>query len=175
MKVAFLGVADQQGSFLTRQVEALTLSYAGIEGDRHGGLTAPAGVRQAYLDEEVVVRNTRQLSLVSAEELAAIAADLGVPRLEASWLGANVALEGAPGLTSTGPSTRLVFGSGAVVVVDGDNAPCASTGAAVARALEDPSLRSRFVKAAHRRRGLVAWVEREGLVRVGDPVNVFPR
>lgn len=175
MKVTFLGIADQPGSFLTRSVHQLTLGYAGIEGDRHAGLTAPAGVRQEYLDPEVVVRNTRQLSLVSAEELAATAQALAVPFLEPAWLGANLCLDGAPALTATGPSTRLVFASGAVVVVDGDNAPCKLTGAAVARALEDPSLQSRFVKAAHRRRGLVGWVEREGLVRVGDEVTPFPR
>jgi MOSC domain-containing protein YiiM len=175
MRVTFLGVADQPGSFLTRKVEVLALSYAGIEGDRHAGLTARAGVRQDHLDPDVVVRNSRQLSLVSAEELAAAAGALGVPRLDPSWLGANVSLEGAPGLTATGPSTRLVFRSGAVLVVDGDNAPCTSAGGAVAAALGDPSLRSRFVKAATARRGLVAWVERVGTIRVGDAVEVFPR
>ncbi len=174
-KVTFLGTADQPGTFLTRPVSRLDLTYAGIEGDRHAGLTAPAGVRQEYLDPEVVVRNTRQLSLVSAEELAAIAQALAVPFLEPAWLGANLCLEGAPALTATGPATRLRFPSGAVLCVDGDNAPCKLTGTAVARALDDPALASRFVKAAHRRRGLVAWVEREGALQVGDEVQVFPR
>jgi MOSC domain-containing protein YiiM len=175
MRVTFLGIADEAGSFLTRPVELLVLSYAGIEGDRHAGLTAPAGVRQDYLDDEVIVRNTRQLSLVSDEELAATAAALGVPALDPSWLGANLGLDGAPALTATGPSSRLKFASGAVLVVDGDNAPCASTGRAVAQAVGDLALASRFVKAAHRRRGLVAWVERVGTIRLGDAVEVFPR
>jgi MOSC domain-containing protein YiiM len=175
MRVEFLGLADVAGSFQSRAVERLELTYAGLEGDRHAGLTSPAGPRQDYLDPEVVVRNSRQLSLLSLEELAATAAALGLARLEPTWLGANVVLSGAAALTATGPSTRLLFPSGAVLVVDGDNAPCTKSGAAVARALGDPSLTFRYVKAAHRRRGLVAWVEREGPICLGDEVTAFPR
>jgi len=38
---------------------------------------------------------------------------------------------------------------------------------------EREKLTSHFVKAAWRKRGLVGWVERPGIIRSGDTVNVM--
>ena len=176
MQVEALGIADLEGDFVTRPLELAVLSYAGLEGDRHAGLTARAGVRQKHLPRGTELRNSRQLSLVSLEELAAIARALGVPFIDYRWLGANVLVGGAPGFTRCAPGSRLVFGSGAVLVVDGENEPCRKAGKAIAAGLgQDDLLGSRFVRAAQRLRGVVAWVERPGLIRRGDPVTVVSR
>lgn len=176
MEVEALGIADLPGDFVTRPIELAVLSYAGLEGDHHAGLTARAGVRQKHLPRGTEIRNARQLSLMSLEELALIARALGLPAIDFTWLGTNVLLRGAPGLTTCAPGTRMVFSSGAVLVIDGENDPCRKAGGGIVRAVKgDPAIASRFVKAAHRLRGLVAWVERPGVIRRGDGVTLVPR
>jgi MOSC domain-containing protein YiiM len=176
MEVAALGIADQPRDFVTRPLELAVLSYAGLEGDRHAGLTARAGVRQKHLPKGTEIRNARQLSLVSVEELAELARALGVERIDYRWLGANVLVRKAPALTRCPPGSRLLFGSGAVLVIDGDNEPCRKAGMGLVRGLgADEGLASRFVKAAQHLRGLVAWVERPGTIRLGDPVTLVSR
>jgi MOSC domain-containing protein YiiM len=164
-QVAGLGTADAPGTFVTRAVPELTLTFGGIEGDRHFGLTVPAGVRETHQPRGAELKNARQLSLVSVEELAEIARTLGVQQVEWQRLGANLCLEGRAALSKLSPSSRLVFPSGATVVVDSENAPCGKP----ARELQQPH----FVKAALGRRGLVGWVERAGVVRVGDLVTIW--
>lgn len=176
MEVEALGLADLPDDFLTRSIDLAVLSYAGLEGDRHAGLTHRSGVRQKHLPRGTEIKNARQLSLVSVEELAQIAAALGLPQVDFRWLAANVLVRGAPQLTRTPPGTRLSFSSGAVLVVDGENEPCRKVGKAIARETKsDEGLASRFVKAAHRLRGVVAWVERPGVIRTGDSVVLVSR
>ena len=176
MKVEALGIADQPPDFVTRPLELAVLSYAGLEGDRHAGLTAKSGVRQKHVPRGTEIRNARQLSLVSVEELAEVARALGVPRVDYRWLGANALLSGAPGLTRCPPGSRLVFASGAVLVVDGENEPCRKAGRAVAQGLGvAESVATAFVRAALHLRGLVAWVERPGVIRLGDSVTLVSR
>jgi MOSC domain-containing protein YiiM len=158
MAVEALGIADLPDDFVTREIELAVLSFAGLEGDRHAGLTHRSGVRQKHLPKGTEIKNARQLSLVSVEELAQIAAALALDRIDYRWLAANVLVRGAPRLTQVPPGTRLVFSSGAVLVVDGENEPCRKVGKAIARATgSDEVIASRFVKAAHQLRGLVAW------------------
>ncbi|MEW5741382.1 MAG: MOSC domain-containing protein [Myxococcota bacterium] len=176
MRVEHLGIADAPGEFVTRAVEVLQLTFAGVVGDRHFGLTMEAGVRQKHVPKGATLRNSRQLSLVSLEELADIARALGLPKLDYRWLGANVCVSDVDDFTALPASTRLVFESGAVVVVDSENEPCTKAGRAiVAGSSGAASLAQDFVKAARRRRGVVGWVEREGPVRVGDRVTVEKR
>jgi MOSC domain-containing protein YiiM len=119
------------------------------------------------------MRNERQLSILGTEELAEIATALNLPRLDPAWIGANLLLSGIPRLTDLSPRTLLLFPSGATLRIDGDNAPCRKSGAALMRHVPDrPDLQFSFVKAARHKRGLVAWVEREGTIRAGDEVKV---
>jgi hypothetical protein len=167
-------LGDVPKRVLTREVPVLPLTLEGAVGDRHAGLTRKADVRTPWFPRGVLVRNSRQLSLVSTEELALIAAALEVPQVQAAWLGANLELAGVPRLTRLPPGTRLFFPEDAVLMMEGENTPCRKAG----RALEPfcperPALASRFVKAAHQRRGLVGWVERAGRIRPGDAVRVL--
>ena len=77
-------------------------------------------------------------------------------------------------VTALAPGTRLVFESGAIVVIDGENEPCTKTGKALSAQL-GRDVRAKFVKAAWHRRGLVAWVERPGVLNLGDEPRLVPR
>jgi hypothetical protein len=172
--------ARVEGTYVVegRAVEAtprpeLVLTYAGVAGDRHEGLTRLAGPREPWYPRGTPMRNERQLSILGAEELAEIAAALNLPHLDPAWIGANLLLSGLPHLTQLPPRTLLLFPSGATLRIDGDNAPCRKSGAALMHHVPDrPDLQFSFVKAAKHKRGLVAWVEREGVIRMGDEVKV---
>ena len=88
-----------------------------------------------WFPKGTLVRNTRQVSIVSTEELALIAEALGVPQVLAAWLGANLELAGVPRLTQLPPGTRLFFPEDATLVVDGENEPCRTAGRAAGGAL----------------------------------------
>lgn len=167
-------IGPEPKNHVTRDMPEVKVSLEGFVGDRHAGLTRTADVRTPWLPRGAVVRNTRQVSIVSTEELEAVAEALGVPQVLAAWLGANLELAGVPRLTQLPPGTRLLFPEDAVLVVEGENEPCRKAGRALeARHPEREGLASRFVKAAHQRRGLVGWVERAGVLRPGDRVKVL--
>ena len=171
-----LGIADSVGSFVTRSVEKVQLAWGGIEGDRHFGLTMKSGVRQKHLPRGTEIRNARQLSVLSEEELSGIAEDVGAERMEFSWLGGNLCVSGIPKLTQLPASARLVFPSGAVIAIDMDNLPCTNPGREAAKALRrNEDFAPAFVKAATDRRGLVGWVECPGALKVGDLFGVWVR
>lgn len=167
-------VCTERKSFVTRELPEAKVSFEGLDGDRHAGLTRPADVRTPWFPRGTPVRNTRQLSLVSSEELAEVAEALAVPKVLAAWLGANLELAGVPRLTHLPPGTRLFFPGDAVLAVEGENEPCTGPGRVIEAHHPDlEKLASRFVKAAWQRRGLVAWVERPGVLRAGDEVRVM--
>jgi hypothetical protein len=167
--------------FVGRDPEALEkmlvpnvrVTLEGFEGDKHAGLTRLADVRVSHYPEGAVIRNTRQVSIVSREELEQIAKALNVSSVSADWLGANLNLLGIPNLTQLPPSTRLFFPQDAVLVIDGENEPCIGPGRVIQNHYPDvPRLVSAFPKAAIHKRGLVAWVERAGMIVTGDTVRV---
>jgi hypothetical protein len=160
-------------SFETSPVERLALGFDGISGDRHGGLTRRTGGREPWYPRGTQIRNERQLSILSADDLAEAAAAMGIPRIMPEWIGGNLVLSGIPRLTMLPPRTCLFFGGGATIRVDGLNVPCRSSGRAIARRFpESGDLDLAFVRAARRLRGLVGWVEKPGVVAAGGLVDV---
>lgn len=158
--------------FATHPVPALDLTFEGIAGDEHAGHTRRSGGREPWYPRGTEMRNERQISILCPAELAEIARGLDVPAVEAGWLGANLLLEGLPSLSMIPPRTRLVFASGAVLRVDGQNAPCRYSGRSLATHYpEREGLDLAFVKVAKRLRGLVAWVEKPGRIASGDTVE----
>src|SRR5262249_24542730 len=112
--------------------------------------------------------NTRQVSILSTEELGQVAAALDIPRHKPEWVGANVVTEGIPDLTLLPPATRLTFSSGATLIVDLENAPCRHVGEVIDK--HHPGGGAGFVRCATNKRGVVAWVEREGEIAVDDAI-----
>lgn len=172
---AVLG-AWEAGTFVTRRVEAVEVDFGGIPGDRHYGLTRPAGSREPMYPRGTEIRNRRQLSAVSAEECAEIADLLGLEAVLPEWLGANLLLSGLPGLTRLPAGARLLFPSGAGLVCEGENIPCRHPGEVIAAQYplhpERHRLPRAFVRAAMGRRGIVLSVERQGRIARGDSVRI---
>lgn len=169
---SLLTCEDSSQSIVSQSADRIEASLAGIPGDTHSGITRAACTRYPYLYETgAEIRNSRQLTVLSSEELAEIAAGLEIDELPAGWLGANIELSGIPSLTLLPPSTRLVFSSKATLVVDLENRPCIYP----AKVIEGhhPKKGRRFIKQALHRRGITAWVEREGAIECGDSVEVF--
>ncbi len=156
--------------FVTAPVQSLALTFAGIVGDHHAGLTRKAGGREPWYPRGTEMRNERQVSLVSAADLQAIAASMGLAEVKPEWLGANIVVSGLPDFSLIPPRTLLFFEGGVTLKVDGQNAPCRSAGkalAAGARLDNADEIAMKFVKAAKRLRGLVAWVEKPGMIAAG--------
>lgn len=172
-QVARVLIAPDADSIESQPLEEVEVTLEGFEGDRHSGLTYRTGGRTLYYPRGTVIRNSRQVSIVSVEELAEIAAGMNVPQVEPGWIGANLLLQSIPALTLLPPASRLFFARDAVLVVEGENLPCTTSGAAIqARYPDVPDLAQGFPKAGLHKRGVVAWVERPGVIRVGDTVRV---
>ncbi|MFN3292535.1 MAG: MOSC domain-containing protein [Gemmobacter sp.] len=172
-RVVWLGrVADREAALAAAPADALRLTFAGPEGEAHGGLTRPSCSRVLALHPRgTPIANTRQLSILSAEELALIAADMGLAALDPGLLGATMVVEGIPDFTHLPPSSRLQGPDGATLVIDMENLPCTLP----ARPIEGahPGFGARFKPAARGRRGVTAWVEREGTLHPGDSLRLF--
>jgi len=178
-KAAFQGKVEQlftrpsraQG-FEKAPQNALHLLFSGPDGDCHAGLTRASDSRTLILyPRNTPIRNVRQVTLVAPDELAEIAQALNVSHIDPTWLGANMLLSGIPDMTLLPPSSRLQFPSGATLVVDMENAPCSQVTKVIVQHHGEAGWK--FVEAATHKRGLTAWVEREGEVRMGDLANLF--
>ncbi len=162
---------DLKTDLSTERVESVPVTYAGFEGDDHGGLTRESCVRvRAQYKQGTEIRNVRQVSIVSTEDLAKIAETMEVSHLEPEWLGANLCLSGIPDFTMVPPSSRLIFAGGASLVVDMENEPCKYPGMMIE--VHFPGFGDRFAKSAINLRGVTAWVEREGTINTGDDVTL---
>jgi hypothetical protein len=152
-------------------VDPLVLDWGGPVGDRHHGVTMKSDVRQKWLYRKgTEIANYRQLSIVSAEELAQVAATMGLTELAPGLVADNLFLSGVPTLTTFAPMTRLVFSGGPVVLLGGENDPCTIAGKLIGDV--HGTKPSAFPKAAMHKRGVVGWVERPGQIRPGDTFTV---
>ena len=162
------------GDFPTESVASLTMGYDGIEGDYHAGPTRQSGSREPWYPRGTEMRNERQISIVAADELTLAAGEMGIDRIEPGWIGANLVIAGIPLLSMLPPRTQLFFEGGVTLRIDGDNGPCRLAGASIAKnfpEMDETSLALSFVKAAKRRRGVVAWVEKPGVIADGEAVT----
>ena len=172
-KLVWLGVIPSREPKVIepRVLEEMDLTFAGVAADVHAGLTRPSCVRvAAQYRRGTEIRNTRQVSIVSAEELAQIAERLDMDMIEPGWLGATMMIEGIPDFTHIPPSSRLQFEGGATLTVDMENRPCSFVRDTIAS--YRPGEGEKFVSAARGRRGITAWVEREGRVQLGESVRL---
>lgn len=172
-RVTGLYLGLQASTLETTARDQATVSFVGFEGDKHAGHTRPADSRTPFYKRGTEIRNDRQVSIVSREDLAEIASALNVPEVRAEWLGANLCLAGIPAFSRLPSFGRLVFSSGAVLSISYENQPCTGPGKVIQGYYPDRAgLSSAFPKSALHRRGLVACVELPGLIRVTDTVTV---
>jgi hypothetical protein len=152
-------------------LERVVAGYAGFEGEDHGGLTRASCSRvKLQYPKGTEIRNTRQISILSREELEAVAAEMGLDVIAPEWVGANLILEGIPTLTQLPPSSRLIFEGGASLVVDMENGPCRFAAEQIDK--HRPGKGMSFAKVAAGRRGVTGWVEKPGEITVGESVRL---
>jgi len=150
---------------------AVTADYGGFVGDVHHGLTRPACVRvHRQYPRNAEIRNTRQITAVSVEELQHIARAMSLDVIKPEWLGANLVLSGIPKFTQIPPATRLIFDNGTALVVDMENGPCKGPADIIEAA--HPGHGKKFPRLALGKRGVTCWVERVGELSIGDECAV---
>lgn len=160
----------------------LDFDLQGIVGDRHAGFTKPADGRDGGVKRGEVIRNWRQWSAVSIEELDKIATTLNAGKIEPAWFGANITFSGYEGFTAIPKGSTIWFESGLILTVEGENAPCQGPGKIISSNI--PHIRAHeFPKAAKNLRGLVGVVYKPGrivpgdeaIVRVYEPYDAIPK
>ena len=162
---------DRDAALSSIPVEEIHASFAGLEGEAHGGLTRPSCSRvTSQHPRGTEISNVRQLAVLSQEELDAIAGELDLERLDPALTGASLVIEGIPDFTHVPPSSRLQAASGTTLVVDMENQPCQLPAREIEMHL--PGHGRGFKAAAADRRGITAWVEREGMLRVGEEIRL---
>lgn len=171
-RVVWLGVVPDRSAALTSQaVSEIAARFDGPAGEAHGGLTRASCSRVTEQHPRgTQIRNTRQFALLCAQELAVIAKEMGLEALDPALLGATMVISGIPDFTHLPPSARLQAPSGATLVVDMENRPCSLPARPIE--VQHPNAGAAFKAAAKGRRGVTAWVEREGLLRVGDAITL---
>ncbi len=172
-RIVWLGrVPDRDTSEITTlpRIE-MPLTFAGPPDEIHAGLTRPSCSRvKSQYPKGTEIRNTRQLSIVSADELSDIAETLDLDGIEPAWVGASIVVEGIPDFSHIPPSSRLQAPSGATVTIDMQNRPCLYPAMTIEAAR--PGHGKAFKAAAKGLRGVTAWVEREGTLKLGDVLTL---
>jgi hypothetical protein len=153
-----------------------TLELDGFVGDKHRGFDRiaasydpdPTGTRR---------RNERQWSGVSVEELGIIAERLDLKEpLDAATLGANTCVSGISGFSQLPKGSRLLFPSGAALLVEEGNPPCIDIAEQIAAKHTtrsgEPVAGKMFPRYASGLRGVVGVVDIPGTIEVGDRVIV---
>lgn len=166
-RVTYVGVVlDRQVSLASERREEIELTFAGPVDECHAGVTRPSCSRvKLQYPRGTEIGNARQLSILSTEELAEAASDMGIDHIKPEWTGANIIIEGIPEFTKIPPSSRLIFESDAAVVNDMENGPCKYVGEEIEK--HHPGKGLSFPKHAREKRGVCGWVERPGKVAVG--------
>lgn len=180
--VTFLGVSppakrsDGPGYLETQPCQQLTCDLEGLKGDRHHGLALRSGGRQKTVYARgTSIRNNRQWTAISGEELATIQHNLGLKEtVEAAHIGFNTQIDGLGSITQLPPLTHLVFSphstfeakrpEDVVWVVYAEVLPCEIAGSALAHRFQDPKLASAFPKASLGLRGCTGYVDKGGFI-----------
>lgn len=170
-EIVFLGRVPPGGGLASEPVARLVLGFDGIEGEAHSGRTRASCSRVTEQHPRgTAIANTRQITILADEELAETAFAMHIPRLAPEWVGANIVLRGLPDLTHLPPSSRLQGPDGATLVIDMENRACVLPGKEIGKHI--PEAGARYKPAAQGRRGVVAWVERPGVLELGQSLRL---
>ena len=172
-EIAWLGaVVHREDTLRSTPLASTELTFEGLPGEAHSGVTRLSCSRVAHLyPRGTEIANSRQLSILSEEEMGEIAEKMSLDTLDPASIGATMVVRGIPDFTHIPPATRLQAPSGATLVVDVENRSCHLP----AKVIDEraPGKGDAFKTAAAGRRGVTAWVERPGHIAVGDALRVF--
>lgn len=168
-EIVYLGaVADREQALASAPLSRMDLGFGGLDGECHGGMTRASCSRVlSQHPRGTEIANVRQLSIISAEEMAAVAAEMGIDAVKPEWMGASIMVRGLPDFTHVPPSSRLQSKAGTTLVIDMENRPCMYPGKEEVEP-HHPGKGKLLKSAAQGRRGVTAWVEREGPLALGD-------
>jgi MOSC domain-containing protein YiiM len=171
-KITWMGkVPLNRPNIRSEAVDTAFATYAGFAEDYHGGLTRPSCVRvKSQHPEGTEIRNVRQLTILSVEEMAEIAADIDLDALDPIHLGASMVVEGIGDFSHLPPNSRLQASNGTTIVIDMQNAPCNFPAREIDK--DHDGHGKAFKAAAKGKRGVCAWIEREGQLAIGDTLRL---
>jgi len=171
-EITWLGLMPDRGKSLRAEArDDLFASFDGIREDSHFGATrASCGRTQGQHPIGTKIRNTRQFTVLCAEELGVVAANMGLDDLDRALVSAKVVISGLPDFSHIPPASRLIADNGATLVADVTNLPCVFPGKEIES--EHAGFGKSFKGAAKHRRGVTAWVLCEGMLRVGDQLRL---
>ena len=172
-RITWLGrVVAENGTMRSEPLDEAMAVFGGFVGESHFGVTRPSCVRvRSQHKQGTTINNVRQLSVMSAEEIAHIAEKMGLENINPTLLGASLILEGIADFTHVPPSSRLQSATtGATLMVDMVNRPCVLPGREIE--MEHEGFGAKFKPAAVGKRGVTASVEREGLLKIGDVMRL---
>lgn len=170
-KVEALCIQTKEAKFPTGTIALAEVSLEGFVGDVHGGFVRKADSRDKPIPRGTPVRNWRQWSAISIEELEEIARTMGIERIEPWMLAANITVSGVANFTQLPRGTHLHFDGGTILTVECENAPCVQPGQEIEKVYKEKKPQE-FVKAAIHKRGLVGVVYHPGTIRIGEMVKI---
>lgn len=166
-KIEALLLNGEPSDLTSEGVSSVSADYGGFVGDVHHGETREACERvHRQYPRKTEIRNTRQITAVSVEELEIIASALSLDEIKPEWLGANLVLSGIPKFSQIPPATRLIFDNGTALVVDTENGPCKGPADIIEK--HHPGHGKDFPRLALGKRGVTCWVERTGELNIGE-------
>ena len=170
LKVEALSLCPKKG-VASLPCGSIEIQLEGLVGDRHIGFAKKADGRDTGVKRGTPVRNWRQWSAVSLEDLQIIAQRLEIAELTPELLGANIAFSGMEGFTSIPRGSTIWLPDGGILSVEEENAPCIGPGKEIAKHFVEVNA-SQFCKAANGLRGLVGVVFQAGKITVGDMADL---
>ena len=150
----------------------MDITFEGVDGECHAGLTRPACSRvRSQHPRGTEISNVRQFSILSVEELLEIADTCGIEEFDPAWVGASIVIEGIGDFSHVPPSSRLQTDADTTLVIDMKNRPCMLPARVIKQ--QESGKGKAFLAAAKGKRGVTAWVEREGPLKVGDVLRLY--
>jgi len=170
--ITYLGhVPDRVAQLSSDPLGEVFAGFSGVKTESRSGLTRPSCSRVlSQYPRGTEIRNTRQFSIVCQDELARVAAAMKIEALLPEWLGASLMISGLPDFSHIPPSSRLQTQNGTTLTVDMLNRPCVLPAPVIET--HCPGKGRLFKPAAKGLRGVTAWVEREGVLKLGDIVTL---
>lgn len=161
--------------FITAPRDSLELTFEGIKGDFHEGITRKSGSREPWYPRGTEMRNERQITIVAPDEMRRVARAMDITEVRPEWIGANMTIDGIESLSMLPAGTLMFFREGVTLKIDFQNGPCRIAGRVIAEnaGMADVEAGAMlFPKVAKRLRGLIAWVEKPGIISIGEDVSV---